>query len=217
MFRAAGVSGILAGVLLAAGHLLFALYVPDDGAARAERHTLVVIVGGMWLIGHIAMTPALIGIYSRRLQQTGLVGGTGLALCVGGTLGLSAFVFQLFPELIGRQVDTFQEMQVALLLQAIGELSATSLLFGLVLFGLATELSRRCPPGAGVLVVAGAIFAALALLNEDALAIGAVVVSIGLIYLGAALTLEKAPRKRLLLTTLPAGERRSPRFWARER
>lgn len=217
MFRAAGVASVIAGVLLGAGHLLFALYVPVDGAARAERHSLVVIVGTMWLTGHLAMAPGLIGIYSRRLRQTGLPGGIGLALCVGGTLGLTAFVFQLFPELIGRRVDTFQEMQVALLLQAIGELSATSLLFGILLFGSATELSRRCPPGAGVPLVAGALLAALGLLNEDALTIGALIVSAGLIYLGTALTLEKAPRKRLLLKRRPAAQRRFSRFWARER
>ena len=217
MVRVAGWASVIAGVLLGTVHLLFALYVPEDGAARAERHSLVVIGGTMWLTGHLAMAPGLIGIYSRRLQQTGLLGGTSIALCVGGTLGLSAFVFQLFPELIGRQVDTFQEMQVALLLQAIGELSATSLLFGLLLLGFTTELSRRRPPGAGVLLIAGTLLATLGLLNEAALAAGAILIAAGLIYLGAVLTLNKAPRKRLLLKELPAGERRPSKFWARER
>lgn len=191
--RLAGVSSVIAGLLLTAGHLAFWQLVPVGDDARAEKETQVIIVGLLWLSAHVAIAPALMGIHAQQYRRTGTLGGVGLVLGVGGTLGLAMAMLLVFPEIIGLQTDTVQEARIAVLLQATGELSVVSFLVGLLLVGTATILAGRLPRFSGTLLVVGSLLAPLALLSESFLTLSGVLMGTGLTWIGATLLFARQP------------------------
>jgi hypothetical protein len=209
--RLAGVACMIAGVCLCAAYVLFWRFVPVDDAERAEQRPAVLVTGVLWMLGHVALAPSLIGIYARQFRRAGLLGGTGLVLCVAGTLGLAAFAYRLFPELFDARVYRYSEMQWALLLQAVAELSGTSLLIGLLFFGVASVRARTYPRLAGALFAAAALVAVLALEDEGFLALAATVLAAGLVWLGGIL-LRSRPEGRQA-TRHAASARPASRLW----
>jgi hypothetical protein len=215
--RWAGVAAIVAAICLAAGNYLFWRYVPADDAARAGQQTAVIVTGVLWLIAHLAMAPALIGIYSRQFRRAGLLGGTGMVLSVAGTLGIAVFVYRLFPELFGSRVYTVREMQLALFLQAMAELSIASLLAGLLCFGISIEVAGAFPRFSGLPFAAGALVAPLALHNEGFLVLAAALVAVGLGWLGCLLIFRDGRPRTGAAASQTQRPRTASAFWNTQR
>jgi hypothetical protein len=213
IIRLSGLAAIVAAVCLVAGNYIFWQHVPAEEAARADHHATVVITGILWLMGYMALAGAIAGIYSRQYRRAGLIGGTGMVLCVLGSLGIAAFVYRLFPELFDSHAHKVQEAQLALFLHAVAELGAASLVAGLLLFGIGTEVARVFPRFSGLLLVAAAVVAPLAMWNEGYLVLAACLLALGLIWLGIIVLLGKMRPDRQFRREPPQA-RPASRFWS---
>ena len=204
--RWSGLAAIVSGLALATGQIAFWLVVPDSDAERERERTLVFGTAVIWLVAHALMAPALVGIYSQVFRRLGVVGGSGAVLAVLGTTGICFYVFFLFPELVGFKPDSFHKAQVALALQAIGELGAASLVVGLLLLATSMIVTRAFAPLASGMLAAGALVAPFGLEDLAWLAVGACLVGLGLIVMGVLLVLGRAPAVR---ATWPRPDRRT--------
>jgi hypothetical protein len=198
LVRWSGIAGLIAGAALIAGQLSFWLVVPESDEVRAEREAWVFGTAMLWLLGHALLAPAIGGIYSQVQKRVGAFGGAGAAMAVLGTIGICFYVFFLFPELIGFRPDTIDEAQVALALEAIGELGAALLLAGLFLLSLTMALTRAFAPAAAALIGAGALVSPFGLGDLGWLALGACLVGAGVIWMSLLLASGRSPSARRL-------------------
>jgi hypothetical protein len=127
-------------------------------------------------------------------------------MAILGTVAICFYVFFLFPELIGFKPDSFHKAQVALALEAIGELGAASLVAGLVLLAAAMITTRVFAPVASGMLAAGALVTPFGLEDLAWLALGASLVGLGLIIMGILLVLGRTPVAR---PVWPRPERRT--------
>src|SRR5690606_23380552 len=124
-----------------------------------------------------------------------------------GAVGLACHAFFLFPELIGFRPDSFDDAQIAVTLEAIGELGAASLVAGLFLLGLTKTLTRAFLPPASVLLAAGALVAPLGLVDLGWLALGGCMVGAAVAWMGYLLASGRAPATRPAREAWPRSSR----------
>jgi len=198
-----GLAAIVAGIGLIAGQMCFWLVVPESGAARQDRETLVFVTALIWLATHALLAAAIAGVYSQVFRRIGAFGGAGAVMAVSGSIGLCCYVFFLFPELIGFRPDTIDKAQVAPALQAIGELGAAGLVGGLFLLALTMLVTRVFAPMACALVVAGALVAPFGLEDLQWLALGSLLAGAGVAWMGLLLTSGKTPAARPARSSWP--------------
>jgi hypothetical protein len=191
-----GVAAIGAGLALIAGQLAFWLLVPESREVREQRDTVVFATAASWLLAHALLAPGIAGIYSQVFRRVGAFGGAGAVMSVLGTIAICFYVFFLFPELIGFSPDTIDRAQVALALQALGEAGAASLLAGLFLLSLTMILTHAFTPAGSALVAAGSLVAPFGLTDLGWLALAAVLVGTGVIWMGILLWTGRAPTIR---------------------
>ena len=184
LVRWAGFAGIVGGAALIAAQLCFWLVVPDSEEVRRERQPVVFTTAVLWLVAHALLAPAIAGVYHGTYRRVGPFGGAGAVMAFLGTLGLFSYAFFLFPELIGFRPETVDEAQIAVALQATGELGAMSLLGGLFLFCVTLIVTRAFTPAAPSLIVAGSLVAPFGLLDLGWLALGAALVGSGVMWMG---------------------------------
>ena len=181
-----GLAGMTTGALLALGHLLFWLSLVDD-SSRSDARALLAVTGALWLAAHWSMALALIGFYASYAKRLGLLGWTGMALGVMGTLAVSGFVFWAFPEVSGLEVETVREMRTSFLLRVGGELGGPSLLLGLLLFGAAVIREGTPSRTFGAVLALGTALTPIAILRDDFLVVPALMVAGGFAGIGWAL------------------------------
>jgi hypothetical protein len=196
LVRWSGLAGLLGGLALAAGQLSFWLVVPESDAAREDRQAAVFATAVLWLVAHVLLAAAIAGVYARVYRRVGAFGGAGAIAAIFGTIGVSCYTFFLFPELIGFRPDTIDRAQIALALQAIGELGAASLLGGLFLLSLSLVFTRAFAPAAGAVVLTGTLVAPFGLEDPAWLALGACLIATGIAWIGALLATGRATATR---------------------
>jgi len=170
------------------GNLSFWLLVPDTRAERAESYTLVFATAALFLAAQVLMLPAILGVFFHVFRRTGVLGGVGATLAASGSLGLTIYVFFLFPELAGFRPDTFHKAQIALAMQAIGELGVAAFLLGWLFLSLAIIATRSFQALAAVPVAIGTLVVPFGLIELRWLAVGACFMGVGIAWMGALLT-----------------------------
>ena len=184
--RLFGLSGMTTGALLALGHLLYWLFLVDD-TSRTDARALLAVTGAVWLAAHWSMALALIGFYASYGKRLGLLGWSGMALGVLGTLAVSGFVFWAFPEVSGLEEDTVREMRTSYLLRVCGELGGPSLVLGLLLFGAAVIREGTPSRTFGAILAVGAALTPIAILRDELLVLPALTIAVGFAGIGWAL------------------------------
>ena len=207
LVRWCGLAGVVSGVALIAGQLSFWLLVPDSDAAREERQALVFTTAVIWLVAHALLAPAIAGVYSQVYKRVGAFGGAGAVAAVLGTIGLCFYVLFLFPELIGFRPDTIDRAQVALALQAIGELGAASLLAGLFLLAVTMAVTRVFAPVGSSMVAAGALVAPFGLEDLAWLALGSCLIGLGVVWMGLLMMIGRTPSAKAARPAWPPSAR----------
>ena len=172
--------------LLALGHLLYWLFLVDD-TSRTDARALLAVTGAVWLAAHWSMALALIGFYASYGKRLGLLGWSGMALGVMGTLAVSGFVFWAFPEVSGLEEDTVREMRTSYLLRVCGELGGPSLVLGLLLFGAAVIREGTPSRTFGAILAVGAALTPIAILRDELLVLPALTIAVGFAGIGWAL------------------------------
>lgn len=184
LMRLFGASAVVSGSCLGFGQVLFWLVVPEVESERQDRQAIVICTAVLWLTAHSLLALALIGVYLQVFRRVGAFGGAGFVMGLFGTIGLCLYIFFLFPELIGFRPDSFQDFQIALALQALGELGAALLIAGLVLLSVAMIVARAFPVLWPTMVAAGALLAPFGFEDLRWLALGGVLVGVGMFGMG---------------------------------
>ncbi|MFN2129087.1 MAG: hypothetical protein ACK2VD_01070 [Anaerolineae bacterium] len=199
LVRWSGLPALLAGVLFVAAALVHP--VGEDIAAVTDpnwvpAHLLGLAFAMFWLLG-------LVGLYARQADRTGWLGLIGFVLALAGTafvVGIQFMVSSTLPVVAAQAPGIFGQARTppphALLLFALG--------FGLgnILFGIAILRARVLPRWSGLLLSLGMLVFMFAEIGREAgplpVAVsfvigpaGQVLMSIGLIWMGAALLLER--------------------------
>ena len=144
-----GLTSIVAGALLVAGHLF------DFGSPVG---TGAVIGKSFILVAHLLTILALIGIYAAQVARMRLLGHVGMVLSVLGTALVSGVVLVEIAGASGADVEAVLAGGVAGMLAT---LAGLAFFVGLILFGIATMRAAVFPRWAGLLLIAGdLVFAA---------------------------------------------------------
>jgi hypothetical protein len=207
LVRWSGLAGLVAGPVLALGQISFWLLVPESDTEREGHEALVFFTAILWLVAYALLAVAVAGVYSQVFRRVGAFGGAGAVAAVSGTIGICFYVFFLFPELIGFRPDTIDRAQVALALQAIGELGAASLLGGLFLLSLAIIVTRVFAPLPWVIVAAGTLVAPFGLLDLAWLALGSCLVGAGIAWISLLVFTGRTPATRTAKPAWPPSAR----------
>jgi hypothetical protein len=171
-----GLTSIVAGALLVAGHLF------DFGSPVG---TGGVIGKSFILISHLLMVLALLGIYAAQVARMRLLGHVGMVLSVLGTALVSGVVLVEIAGASGAEVEAVLAGGVAGMLAT---LAGLAFFVGLILFGIATMRATVFPRWAGLLLIVGdLVFAASASAGTAASIFtfgGAVLTCAGFVWLG---------------------------------
>ncbi len=171
-----GLTSILAGALLVAGHLF------DFGSPVGVG---AVIGKSFILISHLLMVLALVGIYAAQVTRMRLVGHLGMTLSVLGTALVSGVVLVELAGASGVEVEAVLAGGVAGMLAT---LAGMAFFVGLILFGIATMRAAVFPRWAGLLLIVGDLVFAASTSAGTAAPIftigGAVLTCAGFVWLG---------------------------------
>jgi hypothetical protein len=160
LFRWSGLAFLLAGILLPVSwYIRFAE--GDSSNPATVMSALYIAEHTMAIIGIILMLLGLVGIYTRQVRESGVVGLLGfLALFTATTLlgGVLFFEGYVVPAIAATTPSLHEDtlFGVAALLVPTIVLSAFYLL-GFLLFGVATVRAHVFPRMAGVLFIIGGI------------------------------------------------------------
>jgi hypothetical protein len=171
-----GLTSIVAGALLVAGHLF------DFGSPVG---TGAVIGKSFILVAHLLTVLALLGIYTAQVARMRLVGHVGMVLSVLGTALVSGVVLVEIAGASGAEVDAVLAGGVAGMLAT---LAGLAFFVGLILFGIATMRAAVFPRWAGLLLIVGDLVFAASTSAGTAAPIftfgGAVLTCAGFVWLG---------------------------------
>lgn len=193
IIRWSGLASILAGVLYAAAAAIHPA--AEDAAA---------ILTPAWVPAHmlgavsaICMLFGFAGLYARMAEKAGWAGFTGFVLVFIGSSLLMAEEFQ------SASIAPLVAAQAPAIIAASAN-SSSALLFGVVflvgfslgflLFGIAVMRSSVLPRGSGLLLIAGLLLTFGGQAAHSIGVIAAVVLGLGLAWMGAALWSEKRPQ-----------------------
>lgn len=145
-FRADGaVAGVLAGSLLALGHLLNLGSASDYGTVPGT--TLV-------LVAHVLLVFALVGIAAAQAERAGLLGRVATVLTIVGTTLVSGVVLVEVAGASGLAVSPVFEAPVA---AAFATLGAMAFFVGMLLLGVATVRAGVFSRPVGALLFVGTL------------------------------------------------------------
>lgn len=153
LLRASGLSGAVAGVLIAATEVVSLLV----GRQSVDLPSLVNEV--VRLAAFILLLLALVGLYARQVDQAGTIGVAGFLLAFVGTTLLAGDVWFeafVFPYLTEVAPDALSADPGGILLVG-AFVSFLTFIFGWLLFGCATFRAAVFPRAASVLLIGGAI------------------------------------------------------------
>ncbi len=171
-----GLTSIVAGVLLVAGHLFDFSSPVGTGAVIGKSFILV---------AHLLTVLALLGIYTAQVARMRLVGHVGMVLSVLGTALVSGVVLVEIAGASGAEVDAVLAGGVAGMLAT---LAGLAFFVGLILFGIATMRAAVFPRWAGLLLIVGDLVFAASTSAGTAAPIftfgGAVLTCAGFVWLG---------------------------------
>lgn len=153
LLRASGLSGAVAGMLIAATEVVSLLV----GRQSVDLPSLVNEV--VRLAALILLLLALVGLYARQVDQAGTIGVAGFLLAFVGTTLLAGDVWFeafVFPYLTEVAPDALAADPSGILLVG-AFVSFLTFVFGWLLFGVASFRAAVFPRAASVLLIGGAI------------------------------------------------------------
>ncbi len=153
LLRASGLSGAVAGVLIAATEVVSLLV----GRQNVGLPSLVNEV--VRLAAFILLLLALVGLYARQVDQAGTIGVAGFLLAFVGTTLLAGDVWFeafVFPYLTEVAPDALAADPGGILLVG-AFVSFLTFIFGWLLFGVVSFRAAVFPRAASVLLIGGAI------------------------------------------------------------
>jgi drug/metabolite transporter (DMT)-like permease len=193
LIRWAGLAAILAGVLLVVADLLNLAIGFDDDEPFSESATTGIYALQSWanLLGAVLLLIGLVGLYARQSETAGPLGLAGFLVAFLGTALVTGLIWAslfIVPNL-AVEVPAFLDE---------GEgpppgffLSLITFALGWLLFGIATLRARVFPRAAAILLMIGAVIAALPLPFTG------IVLAIAMAWLGFALfTGREAPAEQ---------------------
>ncbi len=154
LIRWAGLAAVLSGVSSVIGDLLS--LVVDLESAESAATTPYMLVFFLYLLGTVLLLLGLVGLYSSQSEAAGSLGLLGFLVAFLGTALVSgALWFELFitPSL-AVEAPELAEAELGL---AGFALSFLLVVFGWVLFGVATLRARVYPRPAAALLIVGAV------------------------------------------------------------
>jgi hypothetical protein len=185
LIRWGGLASLVAGVLTILASVLLVILTPYTDFPKQAASPAFVPLQTLGLVGTILLLLGLVALYAYQAAATGVLGFVsflmafvGAALNVGGlfTSYVAAALANAAPNLL--QGEPPPPLNVVLI--------AMSVIFGvgLILFGIATLLSRRLPRGAVLLLIVGAAISIVEMPLSLPFPVAEVLVSLGLIWMG---------------------------------
>jgi hypothetical protein len=174
-----GWASILSGIILFLAHLLISLTKSNNGS---------VLGSSLVLTAHLVVVFGLIGIYEVQATQLRFISVIGMLLSVVGTIFVSAIVFVELAGASGVEVDPIFNAPVVHTIYSIGPLY---FVFGMILLGISTMISKLPSRMGGLFLILGTIVFALASFASSGKniieVIGAAITGGGYVWCGASL------------------------------
>jgi hypothetical protein len=198
LIRLSGLAAIVAGALLSVGALL-SLATESENMSVSATTPSYAFSSLLYLLGAVLLLLGLVGLYIRQSEAAGILGFVAFLVAFFGTgLALGATWAELFvaPSLAVEAPRVLDAEPTGMLALGFTLTFFVFLPLGWLLFGVASYRARIYPRGATILLMVGAVIAALPIpLTEIVLYVGVVWMGFTLFTGIGALDSEEQPAR----------------------